>query len=61
MSTQNLADILLQANPTAWPGRREEAHRVLSEWWTLALSGQQLLPLLPDWLTLELPRTLPPA
>ncbi len=55
-----LVDTLLQLNPAAWPGRREEAHAVLSEWLNLATSGQNLLPLLPDWLTQELPKTFPP-
>jgi hypothetical protein len=33
---ETFAASLLAANPNAWPGRREEAHAILTQWLQLA-------------------------
>jgi len=52
---ETFADLLLAANPAAWPGRRKEAHAILTQWLQLAEGCERM----PHWLTSELPKTFP--
>jgi hypothetical protein len=42
--------MLLYLNPASWPGRREEAHQVLVEWFAAA-DGRTVPLLLPAWVS----------
>ena len=55
LSSEQLVEVVLLMNPSAWPGRREEARALLVAYVEESRTATTL-PLLPQWLTDELPK-----